>query len=581
MSGNAILLGAGYSWRSGRSVQTDRHPARRPSSPMRTLGLAARHACRWAVSDWDRRTTASAVSCSREASRSTARPSSCCRRAATACSGTTPCAGPSVEVPETGAAGARPTAPAEFFLEPRRFRGASNIAALRGALYVADPVAHRVQVFDLATLALIRIHDGIADPPTSLPSTQGVFILDRGTRRVFRGATRARRSRSRRGRHTAARRSGIAWPSIGPARSTSAIAGRSRRACRCSRRRHAAGHLRVGSHRRQRRDPRPFRPAADLRPKDSGSSCRRSLLDPCGLRRPPEPHRRSWRAGDHYVAIDTRARVVTRPPSRRTGPSPLRPVRRHRTHHRRGCRGRLVARRSRDARTPASGSSTMRIRPCTSGSSAPSCCARRLWRPADFPRRWRRIAADGTGCLLLWDGVDDMVDRVDQRGRRHRMRPVAHGARPVRASESRHAAGRRRATRAGSRETAPSRLAGGVAAAAPEPAYYTHGIWTSQWLDSELYNCQWHVLELDLRTLPPGSRLVVRTRTSNDAQSDAEVLASLGTVGASGAWRDTPALVGEAAAGPERTGADHARRAACRACRVSTCNSRSSSRAAG
>jgi phage tail-like protein len=38
---------------------------------------------------------------------------------------------------------------------------------------------------------------------------------------------------------------------------------------------------------------------------------------------------------------------------------------------------------------------------------------------------------------------------------------------------------------------------------------------------------------------------VVRTRASNDPQSASEVLASLDTVGASGAWRDTPALIGE------------------------------------
>ena len=76
------------------------------------------------------------------------------------------------------------------------------------------------------------------------------------------------------------------------------------------------------------------------------------------------------------------------------------------------------------------------------------------------------------------------------------------------------------------------------------PAFAASGVWTSQWLDSEIYNCQWHVLELAIETLPPGGRLVVRTRTSNDAQSDDDVLASLGTVGLLGSWRDTPALVG-------------------------------------
>jgi phage tail-like protein len=52
-------------------------------------------------------------------------------------------------------------------------------------------------------------------------------------------------------------------------------------------------------------------------------------------------------------------------------------------------------------------------------------------------------------------------------------------------------------------------------------------------------------MELSIAALPPGSKVVVRTRTSNDAQSEEEVLASLGTVGGLGSWREMPALVGE------------------------------------
>jgi hypothetical protein len=91
-----------------------------------------------------------------------------------------------VALPEVGATGVSPHAPAGVFLEPRRFRGASNIAAIDGTLYVADPNAHRVQVFELTTLALIRIHDGIADPADVAAAPQGVFILDRATGRVLR-----------------------------------------------------------------------------------------------------------------------------------------------------------------------------------------------------------------------------------------------------------------------------------------------------------------------------------------------------------------------------------------------------------
>ena len=90
-----------------------------------------------------------------------------------------------VPLPEIGAIGFRSQPPAAAWLEPRRFRGASNIAAIDGTLYVADPNAHRVQVFDLATLALIRIHDRIADPADVAATAQGVVILDRSTGRVL------------------------------------------------------------------------------------------------------------------------------------------------------------------------------------------------------------------------------------------------------------------------------------------------------------------------------------------------------------------------------------------------------------
>lgn len=85
----------------------------------------------------------------------------------------------------------------------------------------------------------------------------------------------------------------------------------------------------------------------------------------------------------------------------------------------------------------------------------------------------------------------------------------------------------------------------------PMPAYVEHGVWTSEWLDSGIYNCTWHVVELSAARMPPGSRILVRTRTSNVAQSAAEVLASADTVGQLGSWRDTQALVGEPQPDPQ------------------------------
>jgi len=45
-------------------------------------------------------------------------------------------------------------------------------------------------------------------------------------------------------------------------------------------------------------------------------------------------------------------------------------------------------------------------------------------------------------------------------------------------------------------------------------------------------------------SLPPGSRVRVRTRTSNERESDAEVAANAARVGAFGSWRDTTPLIG-------------------------------------
>lgn len=44
----------------------------------------------------------------------------------------------------------------------------------------------------------------------------------------------------------------------------------------------------------------------------------------------------------------------------------------------------------------------------------------------------------------------------------------------------------------------------------PRP-YFKRGVWISEALDSEIYHCQWHRLELDLAALPAGTRLIVST----------------------------------------------------------------------
>jgi phage tail-like protein len=72
--------------------------------------------------------------------------------------------------------------------------------------------------------------------------------------------------------------------------------------------------------------------------------------------------------------------------------------------------------------------------------------------------------------------------------------------------------------------------------AATRPSHVRQGRFVTTWLDSGVYNCQWHVAELALSALPPGSKITVATRTSATPESDVAVLASLGGVDAAGSW---------------------------------------------
>lgn len=54
--------------------------------------------------------------------------------------------------------------------------------------------------------------------------------------------------------------------------------------------------------------------------------------------------------------------------------------------------------------------------------------------------------------------------------------------------------------------------------------YVTEGVWYSQRLDSAIYRCQWHRIELELRqTLPPGTRLRVSTLTDPNPRRSVDI----------------------------------------------------------
>ncbi|MDX1413877.1 MAG: phage tail protein [Candidatus Promineifilaceae bacterium] len=56
------------------------------------------------------------------------------------------------------------------------------------------------------------------------------------------------------------------------------------------------------------------------------------------------------------------------------------------------------------------------------------------------------------------------------------------------------------------------------------PYLYTRsGLWFSSGLDSQIYNCQWDRLAVDVGTLPSGSQLQISTFTAADQKSDQEI----------------------------------------------------------
>src|SRR5262249_36784842 len=55
------------------------------------------------------------------------------------------------------------------------------------------------------------------------------------------------------------------------------------------------------------------------------------------------------------------------------------------------------------------------------------------------------------------------------------------------------------------------------------PPYLAAGTWLSQALDSEIYRCQWHRLELDVTALPPGSVVAVNTYADQERRPGEEI----------------------------------------------------------
>lgn len=420
---------------------------------------------------------------------------------------------------------------------------ASNIAAVGGLLYIAHAQARRVQVVDAESLALVRTYRGLGSPTDVAAGPGAAYVLDSGAGRVYRltpGRDRLelvveRGAPGHAWRRIAVDRDSRVYVLLDGAEAPPVLEvyepSGSTPATVPAQVMHDAAEARA------------FFAVPPVTSSRGGLDLSAHLADPQQLRA-PRPHVRTWSVGDRVYAIDRDAREVRvlfqdGRVRHRFGPidadgAPVttdegrawRPVDVADGH---GC-VLILDEQYQRVYAHDRGSGTLR----------PRFAARR-----DQPGRWRRLAVDGGGCVLLWDGIAADVERFDQRGQ-----PL--GTVPARQVRSQFGspdaepipAGPFRLTREGTILTGPS-----LPPPAIEPAYVNSGVWFSTWLDSDIYNCQWHVVEISMEQLPPGSRVIVRTRTSNDAQHDALAFAMLEQARAAGSWRSTEALAGPAQAG--------------------------------
>lgn len=311
--------------------------------------------------------------------------------------------------------------------EPRRFTSATNIAAFGRLLYVADPEAARVQVFDWTTGALVRIHAGLVNPVDVAAGERGVYVLEANRGRVH---------------FASPHRAGLTL--------VADIGNRSGRWTRIAIDKSDSLYLR------------------DIEP---------SLLD----------------------GVKGRAVLDVVVPSRR------RPARCavERVHDGGSVRSRFASPTVWSVSAPVS--STMSLRDCDAK-----------------PARHQRFA--------LHESLSDPCN----------VQIPAHDASAP--SPPAHAKAQARLSRDGSVFIANSKQV------APLRREYTRsGTWISDWLDSAIYQCQWHLVELNFSELPPGSRIVVRTRTTNERPAD-NTLPTAHAVASAGSW--SPPLAIDAPAQP-------------------------------
>jgi len=404
-----------------------------------------------------------------------------------------------VELPEIGGYGSA----------PRRFIDARNIAIVRDWLYVADTGNRRVQIFDLRTFVLEEILEVPEWQPVDLAAHDGaVFILDRRRGRVFRHEPFGRiehvfenKNRKWAWSRLAIDHDGVLYLLNATNPAHPLLEQRESKAPAAT----DAGDL------RDRFDPPPIRVDDAGRfclPASLAVMCGRALPVPkiapppevplsCCIA-PPAPDRVPPKAptaqGDwlRYVVDREKRRVSAYTDSGR---------------HRRHVWGACIDWQPCDVAACGDAAFILDEENQTIyRHSAGREMLKVLLR--DATRHWSRIACDGASLYLLVPGAAN-VQKFDCNGRARgevSYRSVA----PLFEAE---------------RPKPPAPLDNGLffdhfgnavpAVDFSDPSanrlYQSTGRWQSKPLDSHLYRCQWHRIELELASFPPGSSIDVAT----------------------------------------------------------------------
>ncbi|WP_447602821.1 phage tail protein [Nitrospira sp. Nam80] len=113
----------------------------------------------------------------------------------------------------------------------------------------------------------------------------------------------------------------------------------------------------------------------------------------------------------------------------------------------------------------------------------------------DSDSRWSRITLDEHGCLLVFDS------------RAKGSRCYGRGGKLLGASPAQWPA-----------PISPQEGSNQPSTQQDDPPYPTDGYWLSQPLDSGLYKCQWHRIEMMLSSMPPGTQIEVKSFAYHDIE---------------------------------------------------------------